>query len=103
MVRVTKPDPCESLPGSHDRIVISRERVARNVERLRSTTWKDVRTAFCSFDLSKEALFCLNAVKESRVLWFEVAASDFGISLDLLSLIQEIAVKAGLPRKDLEP
>lgn len=69
------------LPGSHEQIVISRERIAKPGERLESMTWKDVTWAFYDFNLSEKALFSLDAVKESKVLWFEVAASEWGVSL----------------------
>ena len=103
VVRATEPYPYNSLPGSHKQIVISLERVAKNVERLESTPWRGITWAFRTFNLSEETLFCLNAVKESKALWFEVAAREWGVPLDSLGLIQELVVKSGLPRSHQEP
>lgn len=98
VVRATEPYSNQTLPGSHKEIVISRERVAKTVERLEGTPWRSVTWAFLTFNLAEEALYCLSAVKKSKVLWFEVAGREWGVALDLLGLIQELVVKSALPR-----
>lgn len=87
----------KALPNSHEKVSISRERIAKEVKDLKSTKWKDVGWTFPS-NISDEDYYCLDVVKRSRPLLFQVVASEWEVPLDLLGLIEEVAVECGLPR-----
>ncbi len=81
--------------NSHEQVLISHECIAKRVEDLKTTKWKDVTETFNS-NISDEDYYCLNVVKQSSPLLFEIAVSEWEVSLNLLSLIEEVAVECEL-------
>jgi hypothetical protein len=48
-------------------------------------------------DMLEHLLECLGAMKLVEPVLFDVAASEWGVQLDLLSIIEEAAIDCGLP------
>jgi hypothetical protein len=88
--------PFVVLPGSHESVPVSRGRIAETKEALKSEEWENVTWALCQPDLSEYYPF--DAMKRSKPVWFDVAASKWGVSLDVLGVIEEVAVECNLPR-----
>jgi hypothetical protein len=99
VVQACELHPFRILPDSHEQVAVSRIRIAKTVEDLETTAWKDVTWALCESDISAdEYYFGLDAIKRSSPLRFYVAASEWGVSLDLLGVIEEVAIECDLPR-----
>lgn len=98
VVQSSQFDPFRVLPGSHESVVVSRYRIAITKKYLETKAWEGVTRALCGANLSEEGIFCLDAMKRSKPLCFDVAASQWGIPLDLLGVIKEVAVESNLPR-----
>lgn len=86
------------LPNSHEQVSVSRERIAERVKDLNATERKDVTWALSKVNIPGEEYYCLDIVKRLSPLLFAVAASEREVPLDLLGLIEEVAVECGLPR-----
>lgn len=97
VVQACEIHPYNALPNSHEQVLISRECIAKEVKDLKTTKWQDYTRTFSS-QITDEDYYCLDVVKRSRPLLFDVAASEWEVSLDLLGLIKEVAVECGLPR-----
>jgi hypothetical protein len=95
VVQASELHPFRVLPGSHEQVVVSRERIAKTAEDLETTPWKGVTWALSG---SGGDLFWLDAMNRSSLLYFAIAASEWGVSLDLLGVIEEVAVECDLPR-----
>lgn len=99
MTCATEPYSNQTLSGSHkQRIGVTRERVAKTVERLKETPWRDVTWCFGDWNRAEEEICRLSAVKKSKVLWFYIFGREWGVALDLVGLILELVVKSALPR-----
>lgn len=98
VVQSSQFDPFRVLPGSHESVVVSRYRIAITKKYLETKAWEGVTRALCGANLSEEGIFYLDAMKRSKPLCFDVAASQWGIPLDLLGVIKEVAVESNLPR-----
>lgn len=95
VVQVCEIHSYKTLLNSHEQVLISHECIAKRVEDLKTTKWKDVTETFNS-NISDEDYYCLNVVKQSSPLLFEIAVSEWEVSLNLLSLIEEVAVECEL-------
>lgn len=84
------------MPNSHEEVSLSRQRIAKEVKDLKTTKWRDARVSLS--DVSGDDYYYLVVVKRSRPLLFQVVASEWEVPLDLLGLIEEVAVECGLPR-----
>ena len=92
MVLAEKLCPFEIVDGSHNYHGVSRERIADTVEDLETAEWK-VYIGVCSgADMSRESdLYCLDMMTPVKPVWFDVAASEWGVALDLLRVIKRVA------------
>jgi hypothetical protein len=98
VVQASELHPFRVLPDSHERVAVSRIRIAKTAEDLETTTWEDVTWALCESDSEEvEDYLCLDAIKRSSPLRVDVAASEWEVSLDLLGVIEEVAVECDLP------
>ena len=50
------------------KVSVSRERIAKRVENLKTTQWQDVIGVLSATDISEEDYYCLDIVKRSRPL-----------------------------------
>jgi hypothetical protein len=98
VVRASKIYPFSILPGSHEMITVGRTRDAETISALGSAKWKGWKWGLRSAAGKLDELFCLDAMKQSDPLWIEVAASEWGVVIDVLSIVQEVAVECGLSR-----
>lgn len=90
--------PFKILDGSPDSHVVSRNRTASTVKDLETAEWgKDSTTVRSSEDVSAE-LDLPDAMKSVQPVLFNVVASEWGVQLDLLRVIKEVAIDCGLPR-----
>jgi hypothetical protein len=65
---------------------------------LKSTKLEEVTWTLPTIDISDEDFNRSGAVKQLGPLVFPVALSEWEVPLDLLDLIEEVAIKCGLPR-----
>lgn len=101
VVQAFELHPCRVLPGSRDEVVVSRERIATTAEGLETAAWRDCMN--CLYEIDER--FCFygsgyyssDAMKKSSAIQFQVAASRWE-ALDLLGLIEEVAIECDLPR-----
>ena len=98
MVQACKLDPFRVLPGSDDQVTVTRRRIAKTAKSLSSTEWVGRTWAFSNHDISDEDYYCLDALKRADPVLFEVAAREWGVRLDLLGIIEEVAIECNLPR-----
>jgi len=96
VVQACEIHPYKVLPNSHEQVSVNRERIAEIVKDLNITERKDVTWALSN--IPGEEHYCLDVVKRLSPLLFAVAASEWEVPLDLLGLIEEVAVECGLPR-----
>jgi hypothetical protein len=88
--------PFKIVDGSHDPHVVSRMRVAVTVKDLETAEW-EVSTSICyDGDRSYNDLFCVDVMKSEKPVIFDVAASEWGVQLDLLGVIEGVAIDCGL-------
>jgi hypothetical protein len=83
--------PFKMVDGSHGPHVVSRRRIADTVEDLETAEWKDV-TIVCSGADTPTKLNLPDAMKLVKPVFFDVAASKWGVKLDLLGVIEKVAV-----------
>ena len=98
MVHACKLDPFRVLPGSDDEVTVTRRRMAKTAESLSSTEWVGLTWALRNFDISDEDYYCLDALRRADPVVFMVAAREWGVCLDLLGIIEEVAIECDLPR-----
>ncbi len=83
----------------HEQVPVSRERIAKRDKDFSITgVEKTVQGPFLRFAISDEDYYCSDVVKRSPPLLFGGAASGWEVPLDLLGLIEEVAVECGLLR-----
>ncbi len=89
--------PFKALDASPDPHAVTRARMAYTEKDLRIAESK-VYTGVCSgADMSEHLLECLGAMKLVEPVLFNVAASEWGVQLDPLSIIEEAAIDCDLP------
>ncbi len=98
VVQACEIHPYKVLPNSHEQVSISRERIAERVKDLKTTERKDVTWVLSKVNIPGEEYYYLDIVKRLSPLLLAVAASEWEVPLDLLGLIEEVAVACGLPR-----
>ena len=98
MVHACKLDPFMALPGSDDEVTVTRERIAKTAESLSRTEWVGLTWALRNFDISDEDYYCLDALRRADPVVLMVAAREWGVCLDLLGIIEEVAIECDLPR-----
>lgn len=90
--------PFTIVNGSHDPHDVTRERNSDTEKDLEDAEWKTY-TGVCSGeDMSELVLDALAVMKLVKPVCFDVAAREWGIQLDLLRVIEEVAIGCGLPR-----
>ena len=98
LVHACKLDPFRVLPGSDDRVAVTRKRRAKTAKSLSSTEWVGLTWALYNDDISGQYYYCLDALKRADPVVFTVAAREWGVRLDLLGIIEEVAIECDLPR-----
>jgi hypothetical protein len=101
VVHASELHPCRVLPDSHEEVVVSRGRIATTAEGLETAAWTVYMTCLCEvnegFGFYGLGYYDLDAMKRSSAILFQVAASGWE-ALDLLGLIEEVAIECDLPR-----
>ena len=98
VVRASEIHPFRELQPSHEEVAVTRKRVAKATEDLEAGTWRGLTWVLNPIDVSEDDFYCLDAMKRSKPLFFQVAAKEWGVRLDLLSIILDVAVECDLPR-----
>ena len=98
MVHACKLDPFMALPGSDDEVTVTRERIAKTAESLSRTEWVGLTWALRNVDISGNDYYCLDALRRADPVVFMVAAREWGVCLNLLGIIEEVAIECDLPR-----
>ena len=98
VVQAAQSYPYRMWPGSYDGgLVVTRERIVNSADNLATTPCQDLTKACLSHNLEEEGLFALEVVRRLNPLSIECAASEWG-PLDLIGLVEEVAIECGLPR-----
>jgi hypothetical protein len=91
--------PFNIVDGSHGPHTICRQRTADMVKDLETAKWASFTAVCSSSNMSLENdLLSLDGMKSVKPISFDVAASEWGVPLDLLGVIEEVAIDCGLPR-----
>jgi hypothetical protein len=96
VVHASELHPCRVLPDSHEEVVVSRGRIATTAEGLETAAWSADTISLVEIDEDPD-YYGLDAMKKSSAILFQVAASGWE-ALDLLGLIEEVAIECDLPR-----
>ena len=98
VVQAAQSYPYRLWPGSYDGgLVVTRERIVDSVDSLATTPWQDLTEVCHSHNLEEEGLFALEVIRRLNPLSIECAANEWG-PLDLISLVEGVAIECGLPR-----
>jgi hypothetical protein len=89
--------PFKIVHGSHDLHAVSRKRIADTVKDLETAEWKAF-TGVCSAYMLDTDLYCVDVMKSVKPVLFDIAASEWGVPLGLLGVIEGVAIDCGLPR-----
>ena len=91
--------PFKIVDRSHGPHVVSRTRIADTSKDLETADWgKDI-TTVCTSKLSAD-LYLPDAMKLVEPVFFDVAASEWGVQLDLLGVIEKVAIECVKRVKD---
>ena len=85
------------LPGSHGRAVVTYQRCAKMKKDLATTKWEDLTWSMHDRDFSTQPYYNFRAIKRSNPIAFDVAARNWYDPVDLLGIVEEVAVRCGLP------
>ena len=85
----------ESLNDSHSPHFINHKCITDTVEDLKTAEWKGVTIACSDADTSSK-LNLPDVMKSVKPVFFDVAVSKWGIKLDLLGVIEKVAVDCGI-------
>jgi hypothetical protein len=89
--------PFKMVDSSHDPHDVSRKRIADTVKDLETAEWEVSISVCSSADVSDSGdLYLPDAMKLVKPVLFDVAASEWGVQLDLLGVIEGVAVDCGL-------
>lgn len=89
--------PFQRLEGSHEQVVVTRTRSAKDHRALRSAKWKSHTAALVDHDISKEDFWRFKVMKGEDLLYFQIAAADWA-PVDLLQIVKQAAVHCNLTR-----
>jgi hypothetical protein len=87
--------PFKILDGSHGPHDVSRTRIADTSKDLETADWGEDVTTVSPSKLSAD-LYLPDAMKLVEPVFFVVAASEWGVQLDLLDVIEKVAIECGL-------
>ena len=90
--------PFTIVNGSHDPHDVSRKRNSDTEKDLEDAEWKAGVGVCLGADPSEFVLDRFAVMKLVKPVWFDVAAREWGVQLDLLRVIEEVAIGCGLPR-----
>lgn len=89
--------PFNEIAKSHNEgHSISKERAAITVADLEFKEWKTAGGVYTVIDVSDDGFYKLDAMKHAKPIHFDVAAQEW-VSLDLLGMIENVAIECGLP------
>ena len=96
VVQASELHPYRVLPDSHEEVEVNRYRIATTAEGLETAAWSVDTISLIEIDEDPD-YYGLDAMKKSSAILFQVAASKWE-ALDLLGLIEEVAIECDLPR-----
>jgi hypothetical protein len=96
-VAVSAQELCPSrvVDGSHDTHEVTRSREADTDKGLETAEWMCDIAVGGESDMSFVVPEIFPAMEPVKPVWFDVAVNEWGVQLDLLALIEEVAVEIG--------